>query len=115
MLTTPIDAAALIVLLSLPLHWLALRHFDRLGDPAYLRRQGIVIERESALEVRSGPIGEYLGRPVAGAVVFKGMRYRFDHVLERRSRERIAPGQLFLEPGLVYVLESTVFPKRQED
>jgi hypothetical protein len=107
MLTTPIDAAVLIVLMSLPLHWLVLRHFHRLGDPAYLRRQGIVVERASALEARAAPIGEYLGTPIAGAVVFKGMRYRFDHVLDRRSRERIAPGQLFLEPGFVYLLEGT--------
>jgi hypothetical protein len=115
MLTTPIDAAVLIVLLSLPLHWLVLRHFDRLDDPAYMRRQGIVVERESALEARAAAMGEYLGQPIAEAVVFKGMRYRFDHVLDRRSRERIAPGQLFLEPGLVYVLESALFPKRQAD
>jgi hypothetical protein len=44
---TPIDAAVLILLLSLPLHWLVLRHFDRPGDPAYLRRHGIVVERRA--------------------------------------------------------------------
>jgi len=105
--STPLDAAILVAILTLPPLWLVLRHFDRLDDPAYLRRQAIVVERESALEERAAPIGEYLGVPIAEAVVFKGLRYRFDHVLDRARRERIAPGQLFLEPGLVYVVEET--------
>jgi hypothetical protein len=44
-----------------------------------------------------------MGRPIPGSVTFRGMQYRFDHVLDRRCRERIVPGELFLEPGLVYV------------
>lgn len=47
---TPIDAAVLVLILALPLHWLVLRHFDRLADPAYLRRHGIVVQSE-----RTGP------------------------------------------------------------
>jgi hypothetical protein len=31
------------------------------------------------------------------------MEYRFHHVQDRRARERLAPGELFIEPGLVYV------------
>jgi hypothetical protein len=71
----------------------------------HLRRHGIVVERESALDERLAPIGSYLGRPIAEAVLFKGLRYRFDRILDRRHRERIGPGELFLEPGLVYVVE----------
>jgi hypothetical protein len=64
-----------------------LRHFDQLADP---------------VEARSAPI-QHLGHPIWGSVTFRGMHYRFEHVLDRRCRERIAPGELFLEPGLVYV------------
>jgi len=100
---TPLEAAVLVLILSAPLHWLVLRHFDQLDDPAYLRRHGIVVEWESALEARSAPIGQYLGRAVPGSVTFKGMQYRFAHVIDPRARERIGPGELYLEPGLVYV------------
>lgn len=100
---TPLDAAVLVLILAAPLHWLVLRHFDQLDDPAYLCRHGIVVARESALEARSAPIGQYLGRPVPGSVTFKGMEYRFGYVIDSRSRERIGPGELYLEPGLVYV------------
>jgi hypothetical protein len=99
----PLEAALLVVVLLCPLHWLVLRYFDRIEDPVYLRRQGIVIELESALDARSAPIGNYRGVPIAETVTFKGMVYRYDHVLDPRLRERIEPGQLFIAPGLVYV------------
>ena len=101
---TPIDAAILVLILALPLHWLVLRHFDQIADPACLRRHGVVVVLERALQARSEPIGEYLGGPIWGSVTFKGMRYRFDHVLDARCPERIAPGELFIDPGLVYVV-----------
>ena len=101
---TPLEAALLVVVLLCPLHWLVLRYFDQIRDPAYLRRQGIVVERERALDARSAPIGSYRGVPIAGTVTFKGMVYRYDRVLDPRLRERIGPGEVFIAPGLVYVL-----------
>jgi hypothetical protein len=32
-----------------------------------------------------------------------GLEYRFDHVLSPLGKERLAPGELYLEPGLLYV------------
>jgi hypothetical protein len=98
-----LDAAAVIVLVALPWLWLVNRELAKLADPGYLRRHGVVIVSETALQAHSDPIGEYLGHPIWGSVRFMGMEYRFDHVQERRARERLAPGELFLEPGLVYV------------
>jgi hypothetical protein len=46
-----------------------------------------------------------MGHPIWGSVRFMDMEYRFDHVLERKARERLAPRELFLEPGLVYVTD----------
>jgi hypothetical protein len=100
---TPIEAAALVLLLFLPLSWLVLRHFDRLDDPAYLRRQGIVVVSETALQAHAAPIGEYMGRPIWSAVTFKGMEYRFDRIQPAARREALRAGELFLEPGLVYI------------
>jgi hypothetical protein len=101
---SPLDAAALFLLLYLPFHWLVRRHFRQLAEPAYLRRQGVIVESDAVLEARSAPIGEFMGQPIWGSLQFMGMQYRFDHILDRRQRERIAAGELFLDPGLVYVV-----------
>jgi hypothetical protein len=99
----PLEAAALLTLAVLPWHWLLQRELAKLADPSYLRAHGVVIVRESALQARSASIGEYLGHPIWGSVRFMGMEYRFARVQDRRSRERLAPGELYLDPGLVYV------------
>jgi hypothetical protein len=102
---TPLEAALMVLVLALPPYWWLRRQVAQLSDPDYLRRHGVVIVLEKALEARSAPIGVFMGQPVWETVTFKGMLYRFDHVIERRKRERIEAGQLFIEPGLVYVLQ----------
>lgn len=102
---SPIEAALLILVMALPAFWLVNRQLARLDDPDYLRRQGIVIVLEKAIEAHTPAIGEYRGHPIWETVIFKGMRYRFDHVVEQKRRERLEPGELFIEPGLVYVIE----------
>ena len=101
MRVTAIDAALMFALLFLPLNWLVLRHFDRLQDPSYLRECCVVIRNESVIEARGAPIGEYRGSLVWRDVTFMGMQYRFDRVT---GGERLAGGELLLQPGLVYVL-----------
>jgi hypothetical protein len=103
---TPIQATALVLLLFLPLSWLVLRHFDRLDEPAYLRRHGIVIVSEHALQAHTAPIGEYMGRAIWANVTFKEMVYRFDRVQPRARRDALGAGELFLEPGLVYLVSA---------
>ncbi|HWA39705.1 MAG TPA: hypothetical protein VG873_17760 [Burkholderiales bacterium] len=102
---TPIESALLILVMALPAFWWMQRQVAQLSDPEYLRRHGVVIVLEKAIEGRSPPIGEYLGHPIWETVTFKGILYRFDHILESRKRERLEPGELFIEPGLVYVAE----------
>jgi hypothetical protein len=98
-----LDAAAVVILLALPWCWLVGRELAKQSDPEYLRAHGVVIVSERVLEHRGTPIGEYLGHPIWDRVRFMGMDYRFDHVQDRRKRERLAPGELFIEPGLVYI------------
>jgi hypothetical protein len=100
---TPIDAALTVLVLAAPLNWLVLRHFDQMDDAHYLRRFGVVVTSERALESRSAAIGEFMGRPIPGCVTFRGMAYRFDRVQPAR-REAIGAGELYLDPGLVYVV-----------
>ena len=98
-----LEAAVVVALVAFPLFWLVQREAAKLADPRYLRAHGIVVVSPSALEERSAPIGEYMGHPIWGSVRFMGIEYRFDHVQDPRARERLAPGELFLEPGLVYL------------
>ena len=100
---SPLEVLIVFLLMALPAWWLVQRELDKLEDPRYLREHGVVIVSESALQAHSEPIGEYMGHPIWGSVRFMGMEYRFDHVLDRRARERLAPGELFLDPGLVYI------------
>ena len=99
----PLEAVALIGVLILPFHFLVHRQLARLEDPALLRAQGIVVVRESALDGHSDPIGEYSGRAIWGSVTFLGMVYRFDRVIPASDKEKTGPGELYLDPGLVYV------------
>ena len=88
--------------LALPFHLIALHYFAVHVDPARLREQGVVVLHPSALQDFSAPVGEYMGREIWGSATFKGMVYRFDHVVRRRERDRTGPRELFLEPGLLY-------------
>ncbi len=99
-----LEALAVFLVIALPLHWIVQRQFAKLTDPSYLRRQGVVIVSTSALQAHSVPIGEYKGHPIWGSVRFMGIDYRFDHVLDGRGRENLAPGELYIEPGLVYTV-----------
>ena len=93
----------MVAALAFALHRLIQWQLDRLHDPSYLREQGVVIVREEVLQAHSPAIGSYMGRSIWGSVTFLGMEYRFDHVLAPAAKERLAPGELYLNPGLVYV------------
>jgi hypothetical protein len=100
-----LEALVVVLVVALPCWWLVHRELAKLTDALYLRSHGVIIVSERALQARSEPIGEYMGHPIWGSVRFMGMEYRFDHVLDRTAREHLAPRELFLEPGLVYVTD----------
>ena len=101
---TPLEAVLVPVALALPFLWMVRLELDRLADPGYLRRHGIVIVAERALDGCADPVGTYMGSTVWGTVTFRGIVYRFDYVTQPHQRETIGPGRLYLEPGLVYVI-----------
>ena len=104
MTLSPIEAALLVAALALPFHVLVQWQLSRLSDPGYLRAQGVVILDERVLELR-GSIGEFKGRTIPESVVFLGMAYRFDRVIAPAQRGELAAGELYLEPGLVYLTD----------
>jgi hypothetical protein len=102
---SPLEALIVFLLMALPLHCLVMHEFEKLANPVYLRAHGVVLVSEGALQAHSGPIGEYRGHPIWASVQFMGMEYRFDHIQDARRREHLNPGELFLDPGLVYVVD----------
>jgi hypothetical protein len=102
---SPLESALLFLVLALPAYWWMQRQIARDADPAYLRGVGVIVVLERALEARSAPIGQFMGHPVWENVTFKGMLYRFDRVIPARLKEGIGPGELFIAPGLVYVVQ----------
>jgi hypothetical protein len=101
----PLEAAALIIALFLPLAWLVRRELAKLENPDYLRAHGVVIVLEEVLNKHSAPIGRYMERPIWGSVTFLGMVYRFDRVAGPREKEKIGRGELYLEPGIIYITD----------
>ena len=102
---TPLEAGALVALLVLPCHVAVQYQLARLADPAYVRREGVVVVRMSAVEAHAPAIGTYLGHEIWRSVTFLGMVYRFQRVAPASYAARIGPRELYLEPGLVYVTD----------
>ena len=102
---TPLACAALAIALASPFIWMVRRHLRQMEDPGYLRAHGVIIVADRILQGRSPPIGHYMGRPIWGSVTFMGMQYRFDRVIDAGKREGIKAGELYLDPGLVYVTD----------
>jgi hypothetical protein len=98
----PLSPVAFGALLALPFHLVVRRYIAVHTDPALLRERGVIIVHDRALEERSAPIGEYMGRPIWGSVTFKGMVYRFDRIVQPRERDLTGPGELYLDPGFIY-------------
>ena len=101
----PLEAAALVLLLMLPLHLFVQRELRRLSDPRHIRDSGVAIERESVIERRGEVVGFYWGREIYAEVIFMDMVYRFDRVAPQTYRYLVGPRELYLEPGLVYVTQ----------
>ena len=99
---TALDAAALVTLLALGFHLLVGHHLQKLDDPAYLRAHGVVIVSLRAIDAHGEAIGDYRGQPIWATLTFKGMRYAFDRIVPPAERERIGPGELYVEPGMVF-------------
>lgn len=101
---SPLEAALLVIGLALPFHLLLQWQLGRLSDPRYLRTCGVVVCNPDIVE--RGPVsGSFAGTPIHDSVVFMGMHYRFDRIVPHAERERIGAGELYLEPGLVYVAD----------
>jgi hypothetical protein len=104
-MTSPLEAALVVALLTLPFYLLVRWHLERLSDPRYLRVHGVAVRNERVIERRGGVVGKYCGREISAEVGFMGMVYRFDRVAPASYRDQVGPHELFLEPGLVYVTD----------
>jgi hypothetical protein len=82
------------------------RERTRLSNPRYVRKSGAAVEREAVqIEDDAELIGYYDRCEIRGAVRCLGIRYRFECVVPPSYRHQLCPGQLYVEPGLLYVIE----------
>jgi hypothetical protein len=75
----------------------------KLRDPAYLRAAGVLIRTLKALDAVAEVIGRYNGTDIYRYVIFKGMRYEFDHIIPLGLPRQVGENELLIEPGVVYV------------
>lgn len=75
----------------------------KLRDGDYLRETGVFIRKLAALDAVAEVIGRFNGADIYRYVVFKGMRYDFDHIVPVHLPREVRERELFLEPGVVYV------------
>lgn len=100
---SPLEAALLVALVTLPFHFLLQWQLGLQCDPRYLRKHGVVIRRDEVVERGGEVIGRYRGCDIASALVFMGMHYRFSGIAP--PSYRVGARELLLAPGLVYVTD----------
>jgi hypothetical protein len=100
---SPLEAALLVAVLTLPFHLLVQWQLGLQSDPRYLRKHGVVIRREEVVEFSGEVIGHYRGRAIREAVVFMGMDYRFARIVA--PSYNVQARELLLPPGLLYVTD----------
>jgi hypothetical protein len=103
---SPLEAVVLVMAIVVPVHWLIQRELAKAGD-IDPRECGIVIVLERALDAHAPSIGEYMGHEIWRTVTFHGLTYDFARIESPKRREKLAPGELFLDPGLVYTARLT--------
>jgi len=102
----PIEAALLVAAFVLPVHLLIQWQAARMTDPRYLREAGVVIRRLEVLDaVSEDNAGLWRGKYIPASVVFMGMTYHFERIVEPWHRAMIGRCELYLEPGLLYLTE----------
>ena len=68
------------------------------------KQTGVIVHRADALEGHSETIGHYMDGDIWAVVRFKGSDYVFAHISQPDYRPFVKGGELFLEPGLLYVM-----------
>ena len=95
--------ALVIAAAVVPPYLIVNAEWRRLRDRNYLRETGVFIRKFAALDAVAEVIGRYNGADIYRYVVFKGMRYEFDHIVPPHLPRQVHERELFLEPGVVYV------------
>lgn len=88
---------------TLPPYLVMKAELRRLRSPQYLREAGVLIRRLAVLDAVAEVIGRYNGAEIYRYVVFKGMRYEYDHIVPTHLPREVHERELFLDPGVVYL------------
>ncbi len=95
--------ALVVAAAVLPTYFVMRAESRRLGSAEYLREAGVFIRKLAALDAVAEVIGRFSGAEIYRYVVFKGMRYDYDHIVPSHLPRVVREKELFVEPGVVYV------------
>ncbi|NTV10598.1 MAG: hypothetical protein HGA47_07465, partial [Zoogloea sp.] len=90
--------------------WFAMTEIRVQGTPEYWRRVGVVVRRPEALQERFEVIGRFQDHEIYAAVRFQNRIYKFERVAPATYKSFMRGGELFLEPGLLYVMDGPDLP-----
>lgn len=98
------DLVLLVAALTLAFYGAVMFALRWWGRPESFGHFGVIILRPEGLDGHTEEIGRYGGAPIYRSVSFKGMQYEFAGIVPPRYRQRIDENELYLEPGLLYLL-----------
>ena len=111
---TALEATLAVALLAaaavLPFHLLIRWDLGRRCDARGVSLFGMAIDWEELEATSREAIGRYQGCVIPAAVQYAGISYRFDRIAPRAYRRQVGRGELFLDPGLVYVADQPRVP-----
>jgi len=102
-LTNVVWVALVVAAAVLPPYLIMHIEFRKLGSRDYLLETGVFILKLAALDTVAEVIGRYNGADIYRYVVFKGMRYEYDHIVPPYLPREVHERELFLDPGVIYV------------
>lgn len=92
-----------IALLTLAL-WTINRHFRRFDGFRHPALLGLVIDDLPEFEFTGPTIGQWGNHRLYEFVVVRNRRFDYDRIVPKDYRYRVAPDELFVAPGMLYVV-----------
>lgn len=92
-----------IALLTLAL-WSINRHFRRFDGFRHPALLGLVIDDSPEFEFMGPAIGQWGSHRLYEFVVVRNRRFDYDRIVPKDYRYRVAPDELFVAPGMLYVV-----------
>jgi hypothetical protein len=100
------DLIPLVAALTLAFYGAVMFALSWWESPESLGLPGVIVLRPEGLDGHTEEIGRFGDAPIYRSVTFRGMEYEFAGIVPPRCQRRIDENELYLDPGLLYMLRS---------